>query len=152
MVSREELADHRVSRETWIGAGATALAVAAMAVDHLWDEDGGFSADPAAFFLSCGLSLALGFYVFGRLVPRGRADGRRAATLGFVCSALGALGLFATLWLGLPFVLGGAGIALGVIGRRGERARLTAAAIAVGALVVLLGAGGYAAVAIDKLR
>jgi uncharacterized membrane protein len=78
MVSREELADHGVSRETWIGAGATALAVAAMAVDHLWDEDGGFSADPAAFFLSCGLSLALGFYVFGRLVPRARADGRRA--------------------------------------------------------------------------
>jgi hypothetical protein len=48
-------------------------------------------------------------------------------------------------------VLGGAGVALGLIGRREERARLASAAIAVGALVVLLGTCGYVAVAVDKI-
>lgn len=55
------------------------------------------------------------------------------------------------LWLGLPFVLGGGGIALGLLGRHGERSRLATAAVVLGALVVVFGAIAYAAQFVDKL-
>lgn len=130
-------ARERVSRETMIGIGASALAVFAMAVDHLLEDGGGFAADPAAFGIGVGLSLALAAVVFGRVVSRARAVGpESAAKRAIVCSLLAAVGLVTLLWLGLPIVLGAGGMALGLIGRRGERRRLALAAIAVGVIVV----------------
>lgn len=145
-------ARERVSRETMIGIGASALAVFAMAVDHLLEDGGGFAADPAAFGIGVGLSLALAAVVFGRVVSRARAVGpESAAKRAIVCSLLAAVGLVTLLWLGLPIVLGAGGMALGLIGRRGERRRLALAAIAVGVIVVGLGTSAYVWQAVDKL-
>jgi hypothetical protein len=44
-------------------------------------------------------------------------------------------------------VLAGGGIALGLLGRRSERRRLATAAVVVGAIVVVFGAGAYAVAA-----
>jgi hypothetical protein len=55
-------------------------------------------------------------------------------------------------WLGLPFVLAGGGVALGLLGRDGTRGRAALAAIALGGLVIGLGAVGYGAQFVDKLR
>lgn len=145
-------ARERVSGETIIGIGASALAVLAMAVDHLLEDGGGFAADPAAFGIGVGLSLALAAVVFGRVVSRARAVGpESAAKRAIVCSLLAAVGLVTLLWLGLPIVLGAGGMALGLIGRRGERRRLALAAIAVGVIVVGLGTSAYVWQAVDKL-
>lgn len=83
-------ARERVSGETIIGIGASALAVLAMAVDHLLEDGGGFAADPAAFGIGVGLSLALAAVVFGRVVSRARAVGpESAAKRAIVCRPAG---------------------------------------------------------------
>jgi hypothetical protein len=145
-------ARERVSRETIVGIGAAALAVLAMAVDHLLEEGGGFAADPGAFAIAVGLSLALAAAVFGRVVPRAKAPGpESAAKRALACSLLAAAGLVTLLWLGLPIVLGAGGIALGLSGRRGERRRSALVAIALGAVVIGLGTSAYVWQAADKL-
>ena len=72
-------ARERVSGETIIGIGASALAVLAMAVDHLLEDGGGFAADPAAFVAGAGLSHALAAVVLGRVVWRAMAGGPQSA-------------------------------------------------------------------------
>ena len=120
-----------------------------MAVDHLLGDDPGLE-DPPTLLLCCGLTLALAAVVFGRVVPRARAgDRRRAARHGLACSVLALVPGVAALWLGLPFVLAGGGIALGLRARGTGRA--ATAAIVIGGLVLLLGTGLYAVQAVDKL-
>jgi hypothetical protein len=48
-----------------------------------------------------------------------------------------------TLFVGLPFVLGSAGVALGLLGREGDRPRRAKAAVGAGALVVMFSIGAY---------
>ena len=60
-----------------------------------------------------------------------------------LCSGLAVLSIPA-LFVGLPFVLGSAGVALGLLGRGGDRRRLAVAAITLGALVVLFSVGVFA--------
>ena len=60
-----------------------------------------------------------------------------------LCSGLAVLSIPA-LFIGLPFVLGSAGIALGMLGREGDCRRLAVAALALGGLVVLFSIGVYA--------
>ena len=121
-----------------------------MAIDHLVgteEEPGDDSgvADPAAFLISVVLSLALAALLFGIVVRRGaRDDPDRAARKAIACSILAVLAI-ALLFLGLPFPLAGAGIALGLLGREGSRRRLATAAVAIGVLVIALGAGAYVA-------
>ncbi len=140
----------RLSREAWIGVGSFALATAAMAVDHLvgTEPDAGdsFPVDPAAFFISVGMCAVLAVFLFAWVVPRSRArvDRERAAGQAAACSWLAVVPGIAVLWLGVPFVLAGGGVALGLLGRRSERPRLATAAIVVGALVLALGAVGSA--------
>lgn len=141
------------SRETLIGIGATAVAVAAMAVDHLMGDDPGLE-DPGAFLVAAGLSLGLAAFLFGRVVPRAKAataPAERAARDGLICSALAIVPGIATLWLGLPFVLAGGGLALGLRARREKPSPRATAAVVVGGLVLVGGAGVYLAQAIDKL-
>jgi hypothetical protein len=143
-----------LSRETWIGIGAAAIGIAAMAVDHLLEEDGGFAADPPVFFASSALVLAVTAYLFGRVVPRVQADDarpRRALTVGFVCALLAVVLIPLTLWLGVPFPLGAGALVLGLIAREGQRKGSAWILIVIGAVVVLLGAVGYVIVAADKL-
>lgn len=127
-----------------------------MGVDHLLgnesaDEDAGL-VDPAAFAISAGLSVAVAALLFGRVVPRARTRGAdRAATVGLACSVLSLLPGIGFLWLGFPFVLAGAGVALGFSGLRGNRRRRALIAVVVGAIVIALGTGLYAAAAVSKL-
>ena len=145
-----------VSRETWIGGVSAVIGIAAMAVDHLLEDTGGFEADTAAFVVTTALVLVVTAFVFGRVVPRVKAaadPARRAVTPGFVCAAIGVLGMPFTLWLGLPFPLGAGALAFGLMAREGEPARRRSATImaVLGALVVLVGAATYVAVAVEKL-
>jgi len=143
-----------LSRETWIGVGATALAVGAMAVDHLMGDDPAILEDPLTFVISAVLCLVLAAFVFGRLVPRTKAApdmGARAAWRGLVLSAIAVVGAPLVFWLGLPFVLAGGGVALGLLGTGGPRRRLALAAIALGALVIGLGTIGYGIQFVEKL-
>jgi hypothetical protein len=144
----------RISRETWIGVGAFALATAAMAVDHLFgtdpDSDDSFPVDPAAFFISVGISALLAAILFAWVVPRAKArrnNAERTAVQATVCSGLAIVPGVGFFWLGFPLVLAGGGIALGLLGRRSERIRLATAAVIVGAIVVGFGAGAYAVAA-----
>ena len=137
-----------LSRQTTIGVGVSAIAVAAMAVDHLLGDDPGLE-DVPTFLLSSGLTLAVAAVVFGIVVPRAATDPVTAAKRGLVLSTLSVL-VIVTIWLGLPFPLAGGGIALGLIGRNGTRRRRATVAVVLGAAVVLLGTVGYTAEAIRK--
>jgi hypothetical protein len=134
-------------------AGALAVAVGTIAIDHLvgthrTDEDSGL-VDPATFAIALGLSLAAAATLFGWLVPRERERGPdRAARSGLACSMASIVPGLALFWLGVPFVVAGAGMALGFEGRAGTRRIEANAAIAIGALVLLLGAIGYLAAAL----
>jgi len=139
----------RLSRETGIGVAVSALAVGAMAIDHLigteqepGDEPG--LADPAAFLISVALSLALAALLFGVVVKRAVRDddADRAASKAIALSLL-ALPAMALLFLGLPFPLAGAGVALGLLGREGVRRRIATTAVVIGVLVIAVGAGAY---------
>jgi hypothetical protein len=132
-----------VSRETGIGIVVTAVAIVAMAFDHLRGDDPGLE-DPIAFVISSVLCLAAFAVVFGVVIPRTKAaedPTERAGKRGLVCSLV-AVPSIALLWLGLPWVIGGGGVALGLLGLSGERRRLAAAAIAIGAFVLVLTAIG----------
>jgi hypothetical protein len=144
-----------LTRETWIGIAVTALAVGAMAVDHLMGDDLPILEDPVAFVLSTIFCVALALLVFGRLVPRVKAApdaGERAAKWALALSALAVVGGPLLFWLGLPFVLAGGGVALGLLGRGSDRKRLALAAVAVGSFVIALGAVGYGIQLVEKLR
>lgn len=142
------------SLERRLAVVSVALALAAMAVDHLMGDDPGLE-DPPMFAIACGLSLALAALLFGRVVPAvsGAAEpARRAARDGLLCSTLAVFPGITTLWLGLPFVLAGCGLALGVTARQqGERGLRANAAIAIGALALVGATTAYAVQAIDKL-
>jgi hypothetical protein len=116
----------------------SALAVVAMAFDHLIDVEEGFPADPPAFLIAVAIILALALFVFGRLVPRtktGPAPAERAARRGFACGVL-AVPSIGLIWLGVPFVVAGGAIALGLLGRGSDKPRLATAGILLGSAVL----------------
>jgi hypothetical protein len=128
-----------LSREMAIGLFACALAVAAMAVDHL------IPGDVIAFLVTSALTLALAAFLFAYLVPRTKASPApfaAATRRGIFISLLGVFSM-PTLFVGFPFVLRAGGVALGLLGRGGGRAGLATAAVAIGALVVLFSLGVY---------
>jgi len=127
----------RFSRETAIGVAAALYAVAAMAYDHLVPGDSG------GFVIGAALSVVLAAALFAWLVPRAKATAERAANTGLVCSALAVIPGIALIWLGLPFVLAGSGIALGLVGRGGERRGRATAAVLIGAGLFVVGAAAY---------
>jgi hypothetical protein len=128
-----------ISTEVAIGIVAGALAVGAMVVDHLTQGDS------AAFVITSAIALSVAAALFGRVIPRTKASADAvvlAAKRGMLCSGLAVLSI-PMLFVGLPFVLGSAGVALGLLGRGGERHRLAVAAITLGALVVLFSVGVF---------
>jgi hypothetical protein len=124
-----------------LAAVGIALGLAAMAVDHLLGDDPGLE-DPPAFAISALIVLAVAGLLFGRVVPRAR-DPRRA---GFIVALLGVASL-PLIWLGVPFAVAPAAIALG---RKGD-GRLSTAAVAIGVVVLLLVTAAYTYDAVDKL-
>lgn len=130
----------RPSTETAIGIFAGALSVGALVVDHL------IHGDVAAFVVTSAIALTVAAALFGQLIPRTKASANAvvlAAKRGMLCSGLAVLSI-PMLFVGLPFVLGSAGVALGLLGRGGDRDRLAVAAITLGALVVLFAVGVFA--------
>ena len=134
---------HRtMSRIDWVLAGAgVALGLAAMAVDHLLGDDPGLE-DPPAFLISAAFILVIATVLFGGVVRRAR-DRRRVS---FFLALLAVVSL-PLVWLGVPFAVAPAAIALGL---RGE-GRLATSAIVIGVVVLLLVTGGYVYSAVDKL-
>jgi CDP-diglyceride synthetase len=133
-------ASPKVSTEGAIGVVAGALAVGAMVIDHL------INGDSAAFLVTSAIALTVAAVLFGRVIPRTKASADAAvlaARRAMLCSGLAVLSI-PMLFAGLPFVLGCAGVALGVLGRGGDRRRLAVAAITLGALVVLFSVGVFA--------
>lgn len=116
-----------------------------MAIDHLvgTERDAGEAglADPGAFVLATVLSLVLLAGLF-LVVVRRTPNPTAAATRGAVCSGL-AIPAIVLSFLGLPYPLAAAGIALGLRGRTGERRRLAGAAVLLGSLVVVAITVGY---------
>jgi hypothetical protein len=130
------------ARTSWVLAGTgVALGLAAMAVDHLLGDDPGLE-DPPTFLVSAAIVLVIAAVLFGYVVARAR-DPRRT---GFIVAIVSVLSL-PLIWLGVPFAVAPAAIALGL---KGE-GRLATAAIVIGAAVLLLATGAYAVQAIDKL-
>lgn len=147
--SLEGVAMRRISREAGIGAAVSTLAVGAMSIDHLIGteqepgDDPGL-ADPAAFLISVALSLALAAFLFGVVVRRAvRDDDADRAASKAIASSLLAVPAMALLFLGLPFPLAGAGVALGLLGREGTRKRIATTAVVIGVLVIAVSAGAY---------
>lgn len=142
-----------MNRVSLIGLVALAVAVAAMAVDHLLGtertEDDGL-VDPTMFGISVVLSLTVAAVLFGWLVPRERSKGpERSARSGLVCSIASVVPGLAFIWVGFPFVVAGAGLALGLEGRGGARRVEAGAAVVIGGLVLVLGAVAYAVAAVS---
>ena len=126
-----------------VGVVALLVAVGAMAIDHLvgtdrTDDEG--LVDPAM----CGRRLPL------RLaLPRETSRGpERAARSGLVCSVMSVIPGIALLWVGFPFVVAGAGLALGLEGRGSRRRLESRAAMTIGGLVLVLVAVAYAVAAV----
>lgn len=117
-----------------IAVGVTALALVAMAFDHLLGEDPGLE-DPVAFAVASVLTLATAAVVFGAVVPRAAPDASRSAKRGFILSIVAFLAI-SLIWLGVTFVLAGGSIALGLHGRLGDRPWLGWAAIVIGVFVL----------------
>jgi hypothetical protein len=122
-----------------------------MTADHLLEDDGDFPADASTFAIALAVVAGAALVVFGRVVPYAGHDERRAAAAGLACSVLALVSFPLTAWLGLPFVLGAGGVALGIRARHGERRRRALAAIVLGGLVVAAAAAAFGAVAVDKL-
>jgi hypothetical protein len=128
-----------ISRETAIGIAVTALALVAMVFDHLLGDDPGLE-DPIAFFVAAVLTLACAFIVFGIVVPRTRrsaAPADRAATQSGVLAVISVLSI-ALIWLGVTFPIAGGTLALGLLGRAGNRRWLALLAIAVASIVLVV--------------
>jgi hypothetical protein len=132
-----------------IAALTVGLAIAAMAVDHLLGSDPGLE-DPPTFLIASALTLALAALVFGRIVPNAIDAGRETRD-GLVLSAVAVVPGIATLWLGLPFVLGGGAIALGLAARQRHASRRALITVALGALILSFGIGAYLVQFVDKL-
>ena len=149
----EGVPTRRAPNAVLVGLVALLVTVAAMAIDHLvgtdrTDDDG--LVDPSMFAISVVLSLAVAAVLFGWLVPRERSRGlERAARSGLVCSIASVVPGVAFLWVGFPFVVAGAGVALGLEGRSGRRRVESRAAIVIGGLVLVLGAVAYLVAAVS---
>ncbi|HEX2346751.1 MAG TPA: hypothetical protein VHI12_09205 [Gaiellaceae bacterium] len=149
-------AGRRVTRDTWIGLASLLFASAAMALDHLVGNesespDTGL-VDPVAFAVSVALSSGVAVLLFGSVVPRAENRGpERAAVIGAILSVLSFVPGIGFLWLGFPFVIAGAGIALALVGLSGTRRRLAIVALAIAALPILVGTAFYVTGLVNKL-
>ncbi len=137
-----------MSREMSIGI-ASAIGAAALAA---YATLGGAEPNPdqvRTLPYVIGFTLVMAGIVFGLVVPWAERRSQalrtnRPAKAGLVSSVLGLLTIVA-FWSGLPVILGGAGVALGMAGQEraaeAGRRRLATAAIIVGALAMLLAVG-----------
>jgi hypothetical protein len=124
-----------------IGVAAAALAALALAGANFigTDEHGGVG----PYVLTLAVSVAIAAALFGWAIPRIEQPGRS----GLVVAVFALLSL-PVFWLGLPYVLGPAAIALGLLGR--ARSGGTGAATAALVLGVLATIAAVTAVVLDQ--
>ncbi len=134
-----------MSREAAIGVVST-LAAVALAVYAVLGGPNVQQHQVDTLPYVIGFVVAIAAIVFGLVVPwaKRRGQGNRPATAGLVSSVFGFLTVVA-FWSGLPLILGGAGIALGLEGQdrsaAAGRPGLARTAMVVGALAVVLSVG-----------
>jgi hypothetical protein len=138
-----------LSREASIGLGVTVMAIVAMVGDHLLGDDPGLE-DPGAFVASAGISVAAAGLLFGWIVPRSIDSPARAARRGLACGIV-ALFTLPLIFLGLPFVVAGAAVALGLIGLRSDRRYAAATGLVLGGAVLTLAVTAAGIETIPKL-
>ena len=137
--------DMTLSRQdiTGIGLVAAALTAVALAAANFVGTESSDNGGGLEYALTLGGSLVIALALFGWVIPR--SD--RPARIGLVVGVIGVLSL-AAYWSGLPYVLGPAAIALGLLGRARAESR-TPGTIAV-VLGVLTTIAGIAAVVADQ--
>ena len=133
-------------RDTIVAGVVAVLLVIAMAIDHLVGTDrdqgeGSGLADPGALVFSIVASGVLMAVLFLFVVRRVR-EPDIAAKRGAVCSAL-AFPAVALAFLGVPYPLAAAGIALGFRGRSGARKTLANTAVVLGEVIIVALTLGY---------
>jgi hypothetical protein len=102
--------------------------------------------------VSVALSIGVAVVLFGWVVPRAENRGpERAAVVALILSVLSFVPGIGFLWLGFPFVIAGAGIALGLVGLSGARRPLAILALVMAAVPILVGAGFYVTGVVNKL-
>ena len=134
-----------MSREAAVGIAST-LAAAALAVYAVLGGPNVQQHQVDTLPYVIGFVVVIAAIVFGLVVPwaKQRGQGNRPATVGLISSVFGLLTIVA-FWSGLPLILGGAGIALGLEGQdrsaTAGRPGLARTAMIVGALAVVLSVG-----------
>jgi hypothetical protein len=123
--------------------GAIALALAFVAqlfgnvVGNSEDESGGL----IFFAITLAACALLAYWLFGRIVPRAVEAGSDAsAQRALIVGVLAALA-FGFFWSGLPFILGPAAVAMGLVSRSRGGGTMATVAIVLG-VVAVLAAGG----------
>ena len=135
----------------WVGAAATAFAAIffphleavkneGLPLWHFWPGDReGMILVPLIIVITIALFAILGGWAWSA-----RAASNRPAKVGLVCAILGLVGVLA-FWLSAPIIFGGLGLTLGLEGRRRAktegRGRQALAAIVIGAVAFVIGAG-----------
>jgi hypothetical protein len=115
-----------------IGVAAAALTAVALAVANF---AGGGDGGTGPYVVTLAVCIGIAAVLFGWAIPRTTHPGRA----GLIAGALGLLSL-AVFWSGLPYVLGPAAIAFGLIGRSREDGRGAATtALVLGVLATVAG-------------
>lgn len=127
-----------------IGLGAVFIAVALMAWDHLWGNQGGaddsFPVDSPTFFLTLGLIVVAAVVVFGVTVPRSiRNPDDIVHRSALIHSGVAVVLALPATWLGFPVVVAGGGVALGLRALDGPHRRMAVIAVALGVAVIVFG-------------
>ena len=134
-----------LTRQNVIGIGVAAAALAALALagaNFLGGDDENGGIGPYAVTLAA--SIAIAAALFGWAIPRVERPGRA----GLVAGAFALLSL-PVYWVGLPYVLGPAAIAFGLLGRaRPESRGVAGAAVLLGAVATV---AAIAAVVLDQV-
>lgn len=122
------------------GLAAAALTAVLLAVANFTGstENGG----GVEYAVTLGFSLAVAAALFGLAIPRVE----RPARAGLIAGVLAVLSV-AVFWSGLPYVLGPAAVALGLLGRGRGETGTGSVAVVLGSLATL---GAIAAVVVDQ--
>ncbi len=114
-----------------------------MAWDHLIGNESGsddsFPVDLGTFVLSMALVLALAVLVFGILVPRALDAEGGVARYALIMAAVAVVTAPFLTWLGLPQVLAGGGLVLGLAARASGHSRAGTVAMVLSLLVLVFG-------------
>jgi hypothetical protein len=125
-----------------IGVAASVLAALGLAAANFLGADGE-NGGVGPYIGTLAASIAIAAVVFGWAIPRSE----RPARAGLIAAALALLSL-PVFWTGLPYVLGPAAIAYGLIGRaRSEGRGAATVAVVLGALATV---AAVAAVVVDQ--